>query len=200
MTVAPTTGPGHGRCDRARAHRARRRPDHRGGRRRHHQRSRRGDDPLASAAGDSARRHGQRAGDGDEARAEISSARRSGLRELQPRRISVGHVTCDGGRVAALPADGGDRAGRAHRVPRERRAEERGPANSPTGWRAGACWGGGWPSSRSRSTAQKQRCSFALVSKVRNYGGDFEIARSVTPARRPVRGGAVRRATPPSAT
>ena len=41
---------------------------------------------------------------------------------------------------------------------------------------------------------QKRRCSFALVSKVRNYGGDFEIARSVTPVRRPVRGGAVRRA------
>jgi diacylglycerol kinase family enzyme len=27
---------------------------------------------------------------------------------------------------------------------------------------------------------QRRRCSFALVSKVRNYGGDFEIARSVT--------------------
>jgi len=26
---------------------------------------------------------------------------------------------------------------------------------------------------------EKRRCSFALVSKVRNYGGDFEIARSV---------------------
>ena len=27
---------------------------------------------------------------------------------------------------------------------------------------------------------QKRKCSFALLSKVRNYGGDFEIARSVT--------------------
>ena len=27
---------------------------------------------------------------------------------------------------------------------------------------------------------RKRRCSFALVSKVRNYGGDFTIARSVT--------------------
>ena len=27
---------------------------------------------------------------------------------------------------------------------------------------------------------ERRRCSFALVSKVRNYGGDFEIARSVT--------------------
>jgi diacylglycerol kinase family enzyme len=26
----------------------------------------------------------------------------------------------------------------------------------------------------------KRKCSFALLSKVRNYGGDFEIARSVT--------------------
>ena len=26
---------------------------------------------------------------------------------------------------------------------------------------------------------ERRRCSFALVSKVRNYGGDFEIARSV---------------------
>jgi diacylglycerol kinase family enzyme len=27
---------------------------------------------------------------------------------------------------------------------------------------------------------ERRRCSFALLSKVRNYGGDFEIARSVT--------------------
>src|SRR5207253_861198 len=27
---------------------------------------------------------------------------------------------------------------------------------------------------------QKRKCSFALVSKVRNYGGDFEIARHVS--------------------
>ena len=31
-----------------------------------------------------------------------------------------------------------------------------------------------------RSTGERRQCSFALVSKVRNYGGDFEIARSVT--------------------
>jgi diacylglycerol kinase family enzyme len=31
-----------------------------------------------------------------------------------------------------------------------------------------------------RAAGQERKCSFALLTKVRNYGGDFEIARQVT--------------------
>ena len=39
---------------------------------------------------------------------------------------------------------------------------------------------------------RRVNCAFALISKVRNYGGDLEIAQSDQPARRSVRSGAVR--------
>jgi len=102
------------------------------------------------------------------------------LPELRPRRISMGHVTCDGGGVSRhflLMAGIGLDAHIVYRV------------NAGLKWRLGkfAYWVAGW-SLLGRRLAEfdieidgrKRRCSFALVSKVRNYGGDFTIARNVT--------------------
>jgi len=100
--------------------------------------------------------------------------------EWQPRRISVGHLSCDGGRVSRhfllMAGIGLD----AHIV---RNVDPR--LKARTGklayWVAGCSMLG-------RSLAEfyvdvegvKRKCSFALLSKVKNYGGDFEIARSVS--------------------
>jgi diacylglycerol kinase family enzyme len=101
------------------------------------------------------------------------------LEECRPRRISVGHLTCDGGRVSRhflLMAGIGLDAYVVHRVD--------GALKSRTG--KFAYWVAGLRLLRRRLEefqvdigGEKRRCSFALVSKVRNYGGDFEIARSV---------------------
>ena len=45
-------------------------------------------------------RHGQRAGHGDETRARAWSEPPARLDELEPRRIAVGRLTCDGGGVS----------------------------------------------------------------------------------------------------
>jgi diacylglycerol kinase (ATP) len=102
------------------------------------------------------------------------------LRALRARRISVGHVTCDGGKVARhflLMAGIGLDAHIVYRV------------NAALKARTGkfAYWIAGW-SLVGRKLAefdveidgQRRTCSFALVSKVQNYGGDFSIARSVS--------------------
>ena len=102
------------------------------------------------------------------------------LGEWRPRRISVGHLACDGGRVSRhflLMAGIGLDASIVRRL------------NPALKARTGkfAYWVAGW-SLLGRDLAefwvdisgQKRRCSFALLSKVRNYGGDFEIARNVT--------------------
>jgi diacylglycerol kinase family enzyme len=102
------------------------------------------------------------------------------MEEMRPRRISVGHVTCDEGRVSRhflLMAGIGLDAHVVYRI------------NAALKARTGkfAYWVAGW-SLLGRKLAefdveiagQRRRCSFALLSKVRNYGGDFEIARSVT--------------------
>jgi diacylglycerol kinase (ATP) len=103
-----------------------------------------------------------------------------GLGELRPRRISVGYVTCDGGRVARhflLMAGVGLDAHVVYRV------------NAALKARTGkfAYWVAGWSLLGKRLAefdveiaGERRKCSFALLSKVRNYGGDFEIARSVT--------------------
>jgi len=105
-------------------------------------------------------------------------ARRLG--ELRPRRISVGHVTCDGGRVARhflLMAGVGLDAHVVYKL------------NAALKARTGkfAYWVAGWSLLGKRLAefdveiaGEKRKCSFALLSKVRNYGGDFEIARNVT--------------------
>ena len=105
-------------------------------------------------------------------------ARRLG--DLRPRRISVGHITCDGGRVARhflLMAGVGLDAHVVYRV------------NAALKARTGkfAYWVAGWSLLGRRLAefdveiaGERRKCSFALLSKVRNYGGDFEIARNVT--------------------
>jgi diacylglycerol kinase family enzyme len=101
------------------------------------------------------------------------------LEECRPRRISVGHLTCDGGRVSRhflLMAGIGFDAYLVHHVDAK--------LKSRTG--KFAYWVAGLRRLSRRleefdvnSGGQVRRSSFALVSKVRNYGGDFEIARSV---------------------
>jgi diacylglycerol kinase (ATP) len=102
------------------------------------------------------------------------------LEELRPRRISVGHILCDGGRISRhflLMAGIGLDAHVVRNVNPE--------LKSRTG--KFAYWIAGW-SLLGRKLAEfdveingtTRRCSFALLTKVRNYGGDFEIARNVT--------------------
>ena len=105
-------------------------------------------------------------------------ARRLG--ELRPRRISVGQATFEEGRVTRhflLMAGVGLDAHVVYRV------------NAALKARTGkfAYWVAGWSLLGKRLAefdveiaGERRRCSFALLSKVRNYGGDFEIARSVT--------------------
>jgi diacylglycerol kinase family enzyme len=105
------------------------------------------------------------------------TARRLG--EFRPQRISVGRLTCDGGveRHFLLMAGIGLDAHIVYNI------------NGPLKARIGklAYWVAGWSLLGRRLTefgveieGRERRCSFALVSKVRNYGGDFEIARTVT--------------------
>ena len=116
-------------------------------------------------------------------------ARRMGA--LRPRRISVGRVVAEGGAerhflmMAGVGLD-------AHVVSR---------VNPALKARTGkfAYWVAGWSLLGRRLNefeveigGEPRECSFALLSKVRNYGGDFEIARSVTLHARPVRGGSLR--------
>ena len=101
------------------------------------------------------------------------------LDELKPRRIAVGHVACDGGRVSRhflLMAGIGLDAHIVYNV------------NVALKARTGkfAYWLAGWSLLGKRLVqleveigGGRQRCSFVLMSRVRNYGGDFEIAKSV---------------------
>jgi diacylglycerol kinase (ATP) len=99
---------------------------------------------------------------------------------LAPCRISLGRLTCDGGRVSRHFMLMGGIGLDAHIVYH---------INQPLKARAGkmAYWVAGW-SLLGRRLAEfqvelngrKSLCSFALVSRVRNYGGDFQIARDVT--------------------
>jgi diacylglycerol kinase family enzyme len=102
------------------------------------------------------------------------------LDRCRPHRVSLGHLTCDGGRVSRhflLMAGIGLDAHIVYHLSDSLKA------------RAGklAYWVAAW-SVLGRRLPQIQveiggcvrQCSFALLSRVRNYGGDFEIARSVT--------------------
>jgi diacylglycerol kinase (ATP) len=102
------------------------------------------------------------------------------LNEFRPYRISVGHVTCEAGargRHFLLMAGVGLDAHIVYQVSL--------PLKARTGKLA--YWVAGW-GMLGRHLAEFQveiegaerRCSFALVSKVRNYGGDLEIARNAT--------------------
>lgn len=101
------------------------------------------------------------------------------LEECRPQRIPVGRLTCDGGRVERhfmLMAGIGLDAQIVYNV------------NAAIKARVGklAYWVAGWSLLGKRlgqftveAGGKRRECSFALVAKVRNYGGDFEIARNV---------------------
>ena len=107
----------------------------------------------------------------------VRAARRLG--DLQPRRVSLGHVLCDEGRCSRhflLMAGIGLDARIVYTI------------DAALKDRAGklAYWMAGWhmlgkPLAQLEVEigGQRRPCSFALLSKVRNYGGDFEIAKSV---------------------
>jgi len=101
------------------------------------------------------------------------------LEECRAHRISVGYVACGNGiaRYFLLMAGAGLDAHVAYHV------------SAPLKARAGklAYWFAGWrllgrdlPEFTVEANGVKRHCSFALLSKVRTYGGDFEIARHVT--------------------
>ena len=101
------------------------------------------------------------------------------LEVCRPQRIPVGRLTCDGGRVERhfmLMAGIGLDAHIVYNV------------NSAIKARVGklAYWLAGWSLLGKRlaqftveAAGERRECSFALIAKVRNYGGDFEIARNV---------------------
>ena len=99
---------------------------------------------------------------------------------LRPRRISIGRVTCDGGRVSRyflLMAGIGLDAHIVYRV----NAAFKARAGKLAYWLAGlSLVGRRLPEFDVEIDGERRRCSFALISKVRNYGGDFTIARNVT--------------------
>jgi len=100
--------------------------------------------------------------------------------EWRSQRISVGHLICAGGRVSRhfllMAGIGLD----AHIVRNVNPA-----LKAKTGKLA--YWVSGW-SLLGRTLAEfyvdvegcRRKCSFALLSRVKNYGGDFEIARQVS--------------------
>ena len=102
------------------------------------------------------------------------------LGDLRPRRISVGHVTCDEGKVSRhflLMAGIGLDAHVVYKVHPGLKAKTGKFAYWVAGW---SLLGRRLPEFDVEIAGERRRCSFALLSKVRNYGGDFEIARSVT--------------------
>jgi diacylglycerol kinase family enzyme len=97
-----------------------------------------------------------------------------------PHRLSAGHLTCADGSVSRyflLMAGAGLDAHIASQVNAAVKAR----------WGKLAYWLAGWrvlgrnlPLFDVEANGAKVRCSFALLSKVRNYGGDFAIAQDVT--------------------
>lgn len=102
------------------------------------------------------------------------------VNDLRARRISIGHVTADGGRTSRhflLMAGIGLDAQIVYNV----NAGIKARVGKLAYWLAGmTVLGKRLPEFDVEVDGKRFRCSFALVSKVRNYGGDFSIARSVT--------------------
>ena len=99
---------------------------------------------------------------------------------LTPRRIAVGHVVCDGGQVSRhflLMAGAGLDAHIVYHVDGVLKARIGKLAYWAAGW---SMLGRSLPQIQVKAGGREFQCSFALASRVRNYGGDFEIARSVT--------------------
>jgi diacylglycerol kinase (ATP) len=108
----------------------------------------------------------------------VRSAKR--LEQSRPYRISVGHVTCDDGAISRhflLMAGIGLDAHIVYHVSGSLKARTGKLAYWIAGWSA---LGRRLPEFQVQAGGKQRRCSFALVSKVRNYGGDLEIARHVS--------------------
>ncbi len=97
----------------------------------------------------------------------------------QPRRISVGQVTCDGGRVTrhflCMAGIGFDA-----RIVYHVSAGLKALTGKLAYWLAAWSVIGPLHEMQVELDGSRAQCSFALLSKVRNYGGDFEIATSVS--------------------
>jgi diacylglycerol kinase (ATP) len=99
---------------------------------------------------------------------------------LEPYRIPVGRITCDGGRVKRhfmLMAGIGLDAHIVYHVNQAVKARTGKLAYWLAGW---SLLGRRLAEFRVEINGRERSCSFALVSRVRNYGGDFQIARGVT--------------------
>lgn len=104
----------------------------------------------------------------------------SRLHEFRPHRISVGHVTCNAGRVSRfflLMAGIGLDAHVVYNVSGALKARVGKWAYWVAGWRL---LGRRLPTFQVEIGGRTRPCSFALLSRVRNYGGDFEIAQTVS--------------------
>jgi diacylglycerol kinase (ATP) len=102
------------------------------------------------------------------------------LRDSRPHRISVGHLTCENDAVSRhflLMAGVGLDANIVYEVSAPLKAWAGKVAYWVAGW---AFLGRKLAEFQVEVNGRKQQCSFALASKVRNYGGDFEIARQVS--------------------
>jgi diacylglycerol kinase (ATP) len=102
------------------------------------------------------------------------------LDRCSPHRISIGHLTADGGRVSRhflLMAGIGLDAHVVYHVSGSLKAKAGKFAYWVAGW---SLLGRQLPEFEVEVDGERRRCSFALLSKVRNYGGDFEIAREVS--------------------
>jgi diacylglycerol kinase (ATP) len=102
------------------------------------------------------------------------------VKHLRPRRISVGHLKSDGGATSRhflLMAGIGLDAHIVYRINTGLKARVGKMAYWLAGW---SMLGKPLAEFEIEIDGQKRRCSFALISKVRNYGGDFSIARNVT--------------------
>jgi YegS/Rv2252/BmrU family lipid kinase len=102
------------------------------------------------------------------------------IERLVPHRISLGHLSCaetSVSRYFLLMAGAGLDAHIASQVNAAVKARLGKIAYWLAGWRV---LGRDLPLFDIEANGQKVRCSFALLSKVRNYGGDFAIAQDVT--------------------
>jgi len=108
----------------------------------------------------------------------LGAARRLG--DCRPQRISIGQVSADAGattRHFLLMAGIGLDAQIVYKVSAPLKAHIGKLAYWVAGW---GMLGRSLPEFSIEADGVTHRCSFALVSKVRNYGGDFEIARDVS--------------------